>query len=126
MDNVQAVALFESLASEPRLAIYRLLVRYGSQGLVAGEIAGTLGMAPSNLSFHLKALAQAGLVTASQEGRFMRYRANIPLMLELIAYLTEECCAHQPGECASLRAASSCSPAVLPPLKTRRKEKTET
>ena len=126
MDNVQAVALFESLASEPRLAIYRLLVRYGSQGLVAGEIAGRLGMAPSNLSFHLKALAQAKLVTASQEGRFMRYRANIPLMLELIAYLTEECCAHQPGECASLRAASSCFPAVLPPLKTRRKQKTET
>ncbi|MCL6556545.1 MAG: metalloregulator ArsR/SmtB family transcription factor [Burkholderiales bacterium] len=126
MDNAQAVALFESLASEPRLAIYRLLVRYGSQGLVAGEIAGMLDMAPSNLSFHLKALAQAGLVTASQEGRYMRYRANIPLMLTLIAYLTEECCAHQPGECASLRAASSCSPTVLPPLKTKRKKEIQT
>lgn len=117
MNNDTAVPLLESLASAPRLNIYRLLVRYGSKGLVAGEIAGMLGLAPSNLSFHLKALAQAGLVTPVQEGRFMRYRANIPLMLELIAYLTEECCAHQPGECASLRAAASCSETVLPPLK---------
>ncbi|MEO1765750.1 ArsR/SmtB family transcription factor [Thiobacter aerophilum] len=119
MDNQAAVELLESLASGPRLSVYRLLVKHGSAGLVAGEIAGTLGLAPSNLSFHLKALAQAGLVTPVQEGRFMRYRANIPLMLELIAYLTEECCAHQPGECASLRAASPCSEAVLPPLKTK-------
>ncbi|MEJ5210328.1 MAG: metalloregulator ArsR/SmtB family transcription factor [Burkholderiales bacterium] len=116
MNNETAIPILESLASAPRLNIYRLLVRYGSQGLVAGEIAGMLGLAPSNLSFHLKALAQAGLVTPVQEGRFVRYRANIPLMLELIAYLTEECCAHQPGECASLRAASSCPPSVLPPL----------
>lgn len=116
MDNETAVSLFESLASGPRLAVYRLLVREGSRGLVAGEIASRLSLAPSNLSFHLKALAQAGLVTATAEGRFMRYRANIPLMLELIAYLTEECCANQPGECARLRAASPCSEAVLPPL----------
>lgn len=116
MKHDNAVTLLESLASAPRLAVYRLLVRYGSAGLVAGEIASLLGMAPSNLSFHLKALAQAGLVTAVQEGRFMRYRANIPLMLKLIAYLTEECCAHQPGECERLRAASPCSEAVLPSL----------
>lgn len=119
MNNEAAVALFESLASGPRLSVYRLLVKHGSEGLVAGEIAGVLGMSPSNLSFHLKALTQAGLVAPLQEGRFMRYRANIPLMLELIAYLTEECCAHQPGECANLRAASPCSEAVLPPIKAK-------
>lgn len=119
MNSDKAVSLLDSLASAPRLAVYRLLVKYGSEGLVAGEIAAMLAMPPSNLSFHLKALAQAGLVTASQEGRFVRYRANIPLMLELIAYLTEECCAHRPGECASLRAASPCSDTVLPPLESK-------
>jgi len=96
-----------------------LLVKHDTEGLVAGEIAGSLGLAPSNLSFHLKALAQADLVTVIQEGRFMRYRANIYLMLEMIAYLTEERCADQPGECASLRAASPCSESILPPIKTK-------
>lgn len=119
MNQDKAVALLASLASGPRLAVYRLLVKQGPEGLVAGEIAGVLGMAPSNLSFHLKALTQAGLVAPVQEGRFMRYRANIPLMLELIAYLTEECCANQPSECANLRAASPCSETVLPPLETQ-------
>ncbi len=116
MNHDKAVALLASLASGPRLAVYRLLVKHGSAGRVAGEIADELGMAPSNLSFHLKALTQADLVKPAQEGRFVRYRANIPLMLELIAYLTEACCANQPGECASLRAASPCSETVLPPL----------
>lgn len=119
MKNKIAVSLLGSLASGARLSAYRLLVKHGSEGLVAGEIAGLLGLAPSNLSFHLKALTHAGLVTPVQEGRFMRYRANIPLMLKLIAYLTEECCANQPGECASLRAASTCSETVLPPIKTK-------
>ncbi len=83
---------------------------------MAGEIATTLDVPPNNLSFHFKALTQAGLLTVEQEGRFQRYRANIPLMLELIAYLTEECCAGQPLLCADLRRASSCPEAVLPPL----------
>lgn len=64
----------------------------------------------------LKALTQAGLLTVTQEGRFQRYRANIALMLELIAYLSAECCAGQPEQCASLRAASPCPEALLPPL----------
>ena len=69
-----------------------------------------------NLSFHFKALTQAGLLTVEQEGRFQRYRANIPMMLDLIAYLTEECCAGHPEQCADLRSVSRCSDAVLPPL----------
>jgi DNA-binding transcriptional ArsR family regulator len=76
--------------------------------MVAGDIAAALDLAPSSLSFHLKALAHAGMVTVEQEGRFLRYRANLPLMAELIAYLTEECCAGVPGQCAEAVGAKAC------------------
>jgi DNA-binding transcriptional ArsR family regulator len=100
MDKRTATSVFESLASGVRLDVYRLLVKMGPQGMVAGEIGATLGVPPTNLSFHLKALSQAGLVSAEQEGRFQRYRANLALMRELIAYLTEECCSGNPEQCA--------------------------
>ena len=116
MNKEIATQVFESLASGVRLDVYRLLVKAGLEGMVAGQIASTLAIAPNNLSFHLKAMTHAGLLSVAQEGRFQRYRANIPLMLDLIAFLTEECCAGHPEECASLRSASSCSPAVLPSL----------
>jgi hypothetical protein len=61
------------------------------------------------------------MLTVEQEGRFQRYRANIPLMLDLIAYLTEECCSGHPEQCADMRAASKCSAAVLPPLSSTQK-----
>ena len=96
MEKTSATAVFESLASGIRLDVYRLLVRRGVQGMVAGEIAGALDIPSTNLSFHLKGLTQARLVTAEQEGRFQRYRANMPLMLDLIGYLTAECCAGHP------------------------------
>jgi len=84
--------------------------------MVAGEIAMTLDVPPTNLSFHLKALTQAHLLAVEQEGRFQRYRANIPLMLDLIAYLTEECCSGHPEQCVDMRAASKCSDAALPTI----------
>ena len=86
--------------------------------MVAGEIATTLDVPPANLSFHLKALTQARLVTVEQEGRFQRYRADIPLMLNLIAYLTEECCSGHPDQCVEMRVASKCAEELLPPLST--------
>lgn len=107
MDKSSAAAVFESLASGIRLDVYRLLVRKGPQGLVAGEIAGALDIPSTNLSFHLKALTQARLVTVEQEGRFQRYRANMPLMLDLIAYLTAECCAGDSEKCAGVSAVVS-------------------
>ncbi|RKT46977.1 ArsR/SmtB family transcription factor [Thiocapsa rosea] len=116
MQRETATSVFEALASGIRLDVYRLLVKKGMEGMVAGEIASTLEIPPTNLSFHLKALTQAGLLKVEQEGRYQRYRANIPLMLDLIAYLTDECCADQPGQCADLRAASICSESVLPPI----------
>ena len=112
-----ATSIFESLSSGVRLDVFRLLVKQGPQGMVAGEIAATLDVPPTNLSFHLKALTQAALVTVQQEGRFQRYRANLPLMNELIGYLTEECCAGHPEQCAELPSGAICSPdAALPPV----------
>ena len=118
MNKEIATKVFESLASGVRLEVYRLVVKTGLEGMVAGQIASELAIAPNNLSFHLKAMTHAGLLSVAQEGRFQRYRANIPLMLDLIAYLTEECCAGHPEQCASLRSASGCSPTVLPALAT--------
>jgi ArsR family transcriptional regulator len=102
MDTLSATTVFESLASAVRLDIYRLLVKTGPDGLVAGEIGSALAVPPTNLSFHLKALTHAQLVSVVQEGRFQRYRANLTLMQTLIAYLTEECCAGQPEQCPEI------------------------
>jgi len=123
MEKANATAVFESLASGIRLDVYRLLVRKGPAGLVAGEIAGALDIPSTNLSFHLKALTQARLATVAQEGRFQRYRANMPLMLDLIAYLTAECCAGDPEKCADVSAALSRTKRVTKSaaLKARRK-----
>jgi len=125
MDKTSATAVFESLASGIRLDVFRLLVRKGPDGLVAGEIAGALDIPPTNLSFHLKALTQAHLLTVEQEGRFQRYRANMPLMLDLIGYLTAECCAGDPAQCADVNAVLSRAKCVAPPtsLNTRKKVK---
>jgi ArsR family transcriptional regulator, arsenate/arsenite/antimonite-responsive transcriptional repressor len=97
-----AIQVFESLSSGIRLDVYRLLIREGAQGMVAGRIASTLDLPPANLSFHLKAMTHAGLVSVEQEGRFQRYRANFPLMVDLIEYLTAECCAGHPEQCLEL------------------------
>ena len=125
MEKTSATAVFESLASGIRLDVYRLLVRKGMEGLVAGEIAGALDIPPTNLSFHLKALTQARLVTVEQEGRYQRYRANMPLMLDLIGYLTAECCAGHPEQCVDVSAASSRPKRVAQPdsFDTRKKAK---
>ena len=125
MEKRTATSIFESLSSGVRLDAFRLLVRKGPSGMVAGEIAEALSVPPTNLSFHLKALTQAQLLTVDQEGRFLRYRANIPLMLDLVAYLTEECCSGDRGACVDLRAASRVPPGVLVPivLKSRRPKK---
>ncbi|EAN6991545.1 helix-turn-helix transcriptional regulator [Salmonella enterica] len=122
MNKQTATTIFESLSSGVRLDVYRLLIKMGTEGMVAGEIASTLDIPPTNLSFHLKALTQAGMLTVEQEGRYQRYRANIPLMLDLIGWLTEECCSGHPEQCADFRSASSCSEAVLPPTQHHEKE----
>ena len=115
METKQASSIFQVLASEVRLSLFRLLVRHEPEGLVAGEIAKALEVSNTNLSFHLKELLHTGLISVEKEGRFLFYRANIPLMLEIIAFLTEECCAGQPELCRQYRQASAVSAAFLPP-----------
>lgn len=117
MDKLVATQIFESLSSGIRLDIYRLLVKEGTGGIVSGHIAQLLKLPPNNVSFHLKAMTQAGLLTVVQEGRFQRYRADIPVMVDLIAYLTEECCSGNPDECAAdFREKFNVNLSCLPPL----------
>jgi len=108
METKSAVTALGALAQETRLAIYRLLVERGPDGLPAGEIAEQLKLAPATLSFHLKELAHAGLIAARQEGRFIWYRADFVAMNGLVAYLTENCCR------ASAVCETTCAP-VRPP-----------
>lgn len=114
MKTKQASKIFEALSSDIRLDLFRLLVKNAPEGLVAGEIANLLEIPSTNLSFHLKAIVQSGLVEVEKEGRFMRYQANIPLMLDLIAYLTSECCAKNPEQCQKFREASPLASGILP------------
>ena len=92
MKPTDAVTALAALAQETRLALFRLLVESGPEGLAAGEIGNRLGTPANTLSFHLKTLTQAGLLVARQEGRFIYYAANYPSMDELIAFLTQNCC----------------------------------
>lgn len=92
METSSAVSALAALAQDTRLAIYRLLVQRGPEGEAAGRIGEQLEVAPATLSFHLKALEQAGLARSRQEGRFVRYSADFGAMTALIAYLTENCC----------------------------------
>jgi ArsR family transcriptional regulator, arsenate/arsenite/antimonite-responsive transcriptional repressor len=92
MENKDAVNAFAALAQESRLAVLRLLIQNGPDGLTPGVIGEQLDLPAPTLSFHLKTLAQAGLVTTVQEGRYVRYRADMPRINALIAFLTEDCC----------------------------------
>lgn len=88
-----AVSLLGALAQGSRLALFRLLVQKGPDGMPAGEIAERLGVAPNALSFHLKELSNAGLLKSRQEGRFIYYSPDFKVMNGLISYLTDHCCA---------------------------------
>ncbi|WNC93227.1 metalloregulator ArsR/SmtB family transcription factor [Paraburkholderia sp. FT54] len=93
MNSNVVVRALGALAHESRLAIFRLLVVAGKDGMAAGEIAQQLGLSPSSLSFHLKDLTHAEWVKPRQDGRFVIYSANFDSMTDLIAFLTENCCA---------------------------------
>ncbi len=113
MESKQASKIFEALSSEVRLDLFRLLVKNAPEGLVAGEIAKQLNIPSTNMSFHLKTIVQSGLVKVEREGRYMRYKVDIPLMLEIVAYLTSECCANNPAICQQYIDASRVLPGTL-------------
>ena len=99
MEIKDAITALAALAQEHRLAVFRLLVQQGPDGLAATEIANRLGLAAPTLSFHLKSLSQAGLIQARQAGRFIYYAAEYDVMNELLRFLTENCC--QGESCAA-------------------------
>lgn len=102
MDNKLAVIQLASIAQEARLDIFRLLVQVGLDGLSAGMVSERLKIPASTLSFHLKELSHAGLVSSRQEGRFVYYTANYDVMNSLITYLTENCCAGKLSCCSDV------------------------
>jgi ArsR family transcriptional regulator len=100
MDIELAVEELAALAQESRLSIFRLLVQAGKDGVAAGVLGEKLGIPPATLSFHLKTLAHAKLIKSHAEGRYVIYSANFAEMNNLIAYLTEHCCAGDAAKCA--------------------------
>jgi ArsR family transcriptional regulator len=102
MDEAHIVAALAALAHQHRLRIFRLLVRAGPSGVPAGEIADDIGISPTAMSFHLKELDHAGLVTSTRQGRFVRYAVRVEGMRQLLTYLSEDCCRGQPELCGAV------------------------
>ena len=114
MKTQEVVSGLSALAQETRLAIYRLLVEAGPNGLAAGAIAQRLDVAPSSLSFHLAQLTHAGLINQRRISRSLIYAADFAAMNGLVAYLTENCCGGRSR-------APVCQPAKIPARRSRKK-----
>jgi DNA-binding transcriptional ArsR family regulator len=114
MEHSSAVDALSALAHESRLAIFRLLVPEGPDGLSAGEIGKRLGIAANALSFHLTRLRYAGLVSVRRNGQQMIYAAAYDGMQRLMGFLTENCCQMD---------ALGCSSDCPQPLSTPKKQK---
>jgi ArsR family transcriptional regulator len=95
-----AVEALSALANPHRLAVFRLLVRAGPDGLPAGEVALEIGVRPNTLSTHLTILAHAGLVRSRRDGRMVIYAANLEEMRALLGFLVADCCGGRPEICA--------------------------
>lgn len=108
METKQVLAALAALAQESRLAVFRLLIQVGPEGMAATKIAEHLDIAPSSLSFHLKELAHAGLLAAEQDGRFIIYSADVKTMNELVGFLTENCCGGVPCAASASCETASC------------------
>jgi ArsR family transcriptional regulator, arsenate/arsenite/antimonite-responsive transcriptional repressor len=101
MKTPAVIEALGGLAHEHRLAIYRLLVQRGPDGLPAGVIGQRVGLLPSSLTFHLQNLQRAGLITQRRESRQLIYSADFAVMNGLVGYLTENCCGNGGSECCA-------------------------
>ena len=101
MKSPEAITALGALAHEYRLAIYRLLVERGPEGLPAGVIAERVGLQPSSLTFHLQALHRAGLISQTRASRQLIYSADYTVMNGLVSYLTDNCCGSSAASCSS-------------------------
>ena len=113
MDSTQAVSSLGALAHEIRLALFRMLVERGPDGLPAGVIAERLGVPPSSLSFHLHHLRRAGLITQRRRHRQLIYAAEYGAMNALLAYLTDNCCGRGAAVQARIGTCADDAPPIL-------------
>ncbi len=102
MELKNAVSALSALAHDARLAVFRMLVQAGREGIAAGEIARRLGVPPNTLSANLNILSHAGLVENRREGRSVIYTARYEHMTELLEFMIQDCCAGSPEICAPL------------------------
>jgi ArsR family transcriptional regulator, arsenate/arsenite/antimonite-responsive transcriptional repressor len=107
MHTDEAIEALAALAHEHRLAIFRLLVERGPDGLCAGEVADAVGLPPSSLTFHLQHLNRAKLLTRRRAGRQLRYATDFSVMNDLVSYLTENCCGGATAGCSPAPAGAS-------------------
>lgn len=103
MDTDQAVVALSALAQGSRLSVFRKLVELAPDGTYPGDLAQRLDIPANTLSFHLKSLLHAGLINAEQNGRFIRYRARLDVMVTLVDFLTENCCNSDRSRCIPAR-----------------------
>ena len=108
LDEISAVKALAALAQAQRLRTFRALVAAGPAGLTPGAIAEQLKVAPSALSFHLKELAHAGLVSSEPRGRNLIYRASFNQMSALLNYMTEHCCQGEACEVVDTHSCAAC------------------
>lgn len=111
MEMNEVISSLAALAQESRLAVFRLLVEAGPEGLPAGRIGESLGLPSATLSFHLSQLRQAGLITCQRQGRSLIYAVEFAAMNRLIGYLTENCCRGDAAACGL----SPCAPTIPAP-----------
>lgn len=107
--TVWAVDALGALAHETRLSVFRLLVKAGSEGMIAGAIAEHQGVPPSTMSHHLATLERAGLVQSERESRLIHYRADYAGMRRLLAFLMQDCCQGAPEMCGDLLGELNCN-----------------
>ncbi len=109
-----AIAALAALAQESRLDIFRLLVQAGGDGMAVGQIGDRLGLPGATLSFHLNQLRHANLVTFRRDGRSLIYSAAYPVMNDLLAYLTENCCQGDASACGGSQCAADAGADLAP------------
>jgi len=117
MKTTVVIGALGALAHEHRLAIYRLLVQRGPEGLPAGAIGERVGLVPSSLTFHLQSLQRAGLILQRRESRLLIYSVDFTVMNGLVGYLTENCCRDSGADCSSGCAPTRSPKAVKRPAK---------
>lgn len=113
MKSVEVIAALGALAHEHRLAIYRLLVERGPEGLPAGVIAEKIGLAPSSLTFHVQALERAGLITRRRASRQLFYAPDFETMEDVVKYLNKNCCQGDTG------CTTACTPGSAPKVRNK-------